>query len=464
MSGRRAFLLLVAGLMALNLAPLVAFRFFPSQDGPIHLEMALVLDQLRQGDVTFARYFELNPRLQPNLLVHLPLVPLAKLLTAGAAEKLLLALYVVAFPAALGYALTAVRREALHWLPLAFPLTYSYLLHLGFYNFCYGLALSLLALGYWLRRRDELRGRRAVWLAVWILATGLAHAVALGVLLLVLAVLTGWAIRRERAAAVQGSLPLPSLRRVVLRRLLPLAAGALPPVVLVASFFAGAAAEPAYRMGWVSLVKVLAMLHSLVSFSPWEIAVSLGIGALVAAAAIAALRARRRAGGGWRDSDGLLLAAAAVLLLYFLVPTGFAGGGFFSQRLQLYLLLLVVPCGWRASRRARAAGARSSPPARRSGSCWRRSTCAPTAASTRCSRSTCPWRRASRRARRFCRFPSSSPITGRALPGRPTRCGPSCTRRATWPPSAGSSISPATRRSAATSRSATATRSTRIAS
>ena len=353
--GERRVLLVVCGaLLATNLARLLFFRFFPTDDGPIHLEIARVLDALWRGeDGAIARYFRLNPSPQPNWLVYLALVPLSRLFGPLAAEKLLLAGYVVLLPAAFAYALGALRREGRAWLVLAFPLTFNYLVHLGFYNFSYSLALFLLGLGWWLRRPGGVRGRATFALAGLLLATGVAHAVSLGALLVTLGVLAVWSVVHERSGgggrALPGGAPtradawLPAL----FARLLPLALAALPPLALSAVLFTGpTAGEPAYRMSFSSLVKVLAMLHSLVSYDRREIALSLLLAALLAGAAAVAVRQRvreMRLGGlrlAW--SDGLLAAAGALLVLYFAVPTGFAGGGFFSQRLQLQMLLLVV--------------------------------------------------------------------------------------------------------------------------
>lgn len=352
---RRALALVCVALLAVNLARLLLFRFFPTDDGPIHLEIARVLDALWRGEEgAIVRYFRLNPSPQPNWLVYLALVPLSRLFGPLAAEKALLAGYVVLLPAAFAYALGALRSEGRHWLVLAFPLTFNYLVHLGFYNFSYSLALFLLGVGWWLRRRDGVGRGATLALAGLLLVTGLAHAVSLGALLVTLGALAVWPLVSERLAgpreAASGTAPAApreGWRHALSARLLPLGLAALPPLTLSAVLFTGpTAGEPPYRMSVASLVKVLAMLHSLVSYDRREIALSLLLAVLLAGAGAAAVRRRLReaAAGGppLRGSDGLLLAAGALLVLYFAVPTGFAGGGFFSQRLQLHMLLLAI--------------------------------------------------------------------------------------------------------------------------
>lgn len=362
--GSRGWLVALALLLlALNLARLLAFRFFPSEDGPIHLEIAMAIGELwRDGEPGIARYFRLNPSPQPNWLVYLALTPLSRVLGPLPAERLLLAGYALLLPAAQWYALGALRRAGRYWVLLAFPLTFNYLAHLGFYNFSYSLALFLLTLGWWLRRREALRGLAWWGLAGLLLATGVAHAVSLGAVLVVLGALAVWSEalprwRREGDAAdgaggtagresAGGDPPQRGWIAALWRRLWPLGLASLPPVALTLVLFTGpTAGEPAYRMSLASLVKTLGMLHSLVSYDRREIALSLALGAVLAVAGLAAIRGRWRGRGraarvAW--SDGLLVAAAALLVLYFAIPTGFAGGGFFSQRLQLHMLLLAI--------------------------------------------------------------------------------------------------------------------------
>src|SRR4051794_6921946 len=72
--GERALFVL---LLALSLAGIWAFRYFPSQDGPIPLEIAGILRRLAAGGpAAFGRFFEVNREPEPNWLIYLPLAAL----------------------------------------------------------------------------------------------------------------------------------------------------------------------------------------------------------------------------------------------------------------------------------------------------------------------------------------------------------------------------------------------------
>ena len=87
------------------------------------------------------------------------------MLGADAAEKALVAAYVVLLPLALRYALRGVDPRA-DWLAVvAVPFTPHYLFTYGFYNLCLGLGLGLLVVGLALRQRDGWTPRTTALLA-----------------------------------------------------------------------------------------------------------------------------------------------------------------------------------------------------------------------------------------------------------------------------------------------------------
>ena len=337
---RRLFALLVG----LNLLAIWSVRFFPSQDGPIHLEIAAVLRDLLSGTPSIlGRYFELNPHwAQPNWLVYPPLIALSALVSAPIAEKLLLSGYVILFPLALRYALGQVRSEGTYLAFFGFPLVLGYLLHMGFYNFSFGLVAYLATVGYWFGHRRRLTVRSTAAFAGLLLLAFFCHLLAWAMVGVTAAAVLAWEFFVAPPAGENRSGSRRTGRRqVFLLRALPTLIAALPEIVLAAQFLRQEEGEPLQRLPLVALVKQLALGHSLVSFSRWELIFSVALMAALAAAvaAVGWWRWRRR-----QDSpaDGLLVAAAVVLALYFALPVGFLGGGYLNQRLQLFLLLLVI--------------------------------------------------------------------------------------------------------------------------
>src|SRR6185436_12721844 len=96
----------------LQLAPVWALRYFPTQDGPSHLENANILLLLQRGDPPiFREYFSINTAPTPNWLGHAVLAGLILIAGPMIAEKLMLTLYIVALPLAVRYAFRVVRPD-----------------------------------------------------------------------------------------------------------------------------------------------------------------------------------------------------------------------------------------------------------------------------------------------------------------------------------------------------------------
>lgn len=88
-------------LVCLYIAPLWAFRYVPTADGPSHLANAAIIKDYRDpGATTLREYYVISGRPSPNLMYHLSLVGLMYVFPPLIAEKVLLSLYVVLFAAA----------------------------------------------------------------------------------------------------------------------------------------------------------------------------------------------------------------------------------------------------------------------------------------------------------------------------------------------------------------------------
>jgi hypothetical protein len=323
-----AVLLLV---LAVQMAAVWTVRFVPTQDGPVHQEIAAQLVDLRTGSGgVVARYYERNPRPEPNWLVYPLLEALARDTGWAAAEKLILSLYLVGLPLAMAYALMAIRRDAAFLAILALPLGPNYLFHMGFLNFCLSVPLGLLALGYGLRLRTVDRPLRYGVLSMLLLITSLAHAVSACAVAVILCAAGAWrgaAAGRRWVGAARGVAG-------------PLAA-TIPTLVLIASFLSG---PSRHAMSWQSpgdLLRRLVCLHVIVSFDRRELGPAIAFAVLLGCLVAIRFALWRQRPVGGRGDD--LLAAMAVLAgLYFTLPASLAGGGYLNPRLELWLVLAVL--------------------------------------------------------------------------------------------------------------------------
>lgn len=352
--GARAEPVIFAALAALHLVPIWAVEYFPTQDGPAHLENAMLL--LRRAHVPIlADYYELNTRILSNWLGHGALAALLAFLPPLLAEKVLFSGYVLGLPVAFRYALPErARRRGFGVAILPFVLGFGF--HMGFTSFSWSLVFLFLALGRWDRARGRLRARRAAGFSALALLVALGHAVAFTVLAVVLgsvlvarlgAVMARSRTRARRAAAMHAHL------RIAAATLVALAPGT---AVLAAVAVAG---TDGHGMRWLPFqerLRGLAVLRSLLTLDARDLWISTALAAVMALGVGAAVAARRRAssqGSGW------LAAAGAAGLLAVVAPNELGAGWAITPRLQMFPF--VLGAAWAGAQHAAPLASRALP-------------------------------------------------------------------------------------------------------
>ncbi len=258
------------------------------------------------------------------LLVFPPLVTL----------KLLLSALVLLLLAGAWYLAGAAGRERRWFAFLAFPLVYSALFHLGFYNFCFSVAFCLIAVGYWWRRRRDPDLGFALRINAILLLCYFSHLVSTVMALFAIAVL--W---------------LATLKRNGLRRHLRHVAVLAPQLLLPLWFLWAERGQPAplasaapFDFKW----RYLLGLRAAVGFSPqtaiggWLSAGFLVLG-LASLAAELAVRVRHRPRRWLEETDAFLLVSLLAAAIYFVSPESLSGGSYLPQRLSLYPPLFLIP-------------------------------------------------------------------------------------------------------------------------
>ena len=342
-------------LVLVHLFPLWYFDYFPSQDGPAHLNNAsIILGYDEPGNDHLRQYFLISPHPEPNWSGHLLLAGMMRFVSPLTAEKILLGVYVLLFPLLVRYALACIRPDVGFLAVLVFPFIYGYPLHLGLYNFSLGLALFFLPLGYLLKHGDRINVPRTLALALMLVVLYFSHFVALLAAGLAIGVITVWRLaagwleaRREGGSASPWGL----FRRMALG---PLAALLLPSL-LVLFFLERQGARHVAGNSIRQLALSAAGLLSLVSFHPREQICTWALSALFFLVTILlfAVRLRRRELG---RREALLAAAAAFGLVYLLAPSKMSGGAVINERLMLFPFLMLIlwfgTAAWRGAARA----------------------------------------------------------------------------------------------------------------
>lgn len=332
---RRLELLLLGAVIAAQLLPLVLLRYLPTQDGPSHQALAYAMRVIdRPEGAPLREYLVLNDEALPNWFVFFLQAKVLAFLSVQAAEKVLVAVYVVLLPLGLRYALRAIEPSAGFLAALGLPFTFNFLFGMGFLNFCFSLAAFFFAFGYYVRRAERFSWKHAVALALLAAWVYFCHPVTLVMLFLAVGTFGCWQVWLQlRRASFH---PKEWWRAVSERLVLPLTSF-VPVLLLLATFVGRRLDRPNARLDFTVKLKHLLGLYSLVSFDRRTLAISLGLAALFGLLVLLVVWRRHR-NGSLKPSpaDGLLAIAAVFTIVYFAAPSTLAGGGFLNHRLALF--------------------------------------------------------------------------------------------------------------------------------
>jgi hypothetical protein len=331
--------MLFVTLLAASVVPIWWFHYFPSQDGPAHLENTVILREYADPDRALLReFYAINTRPEPNWLGHLILGGLMTFVPILAAEKILLTGYLLLLPLSLRSAIKALRSDADFLALLVFPFVPNLFFHMGFHNFCYSLPLFFFVVGYWLKHLGAFTWRRIIGLMVLGLVLYFGHLVSLVAAWIAIGVHALWlAWLDARKVRGQGESGLLRFSRSLWPKIQPPIIAFLPSLLLALWFLSrqGWAARQSGEVLGDSTWSILVKLESLVSFSIYEGIVSVALSVFFVGLTLYVLAVRLKSLKA-APGDGLLFAALAFIALYFLTPSALAGGLFVNYRLTLY--------------------------------------------------------------------------------------------------------------------------------
>ena len=317
-----------------------AFPHFPSQDGPVHLQIAQTLTDYDNPDYpVMAQYYERHWSFQRNPFTSLVLVALGKVMPMLAAEKVYLTLIVVLFPLTLYYALSGITRNAIFLAFAAFPLTYSFTLMMGFYAFSFAISLFLLTVGLWLRLRDRWTITRVCLFGGALIVTYFVHIFAAFNVIFFVGLATIWEIS-SRFLNDPGGRSLRSLWRILLARGIPPLIAVSPILIIVLAFMAtsekmsGSAFSTPIRLLWFML------MSPALTFDWQDTTVSVATNTVFLGYIVFAAVQR------WKNETPFNSQFWFVFLSYFclmlFVPTPAPGSAYILERLMIYVFVVLL--------------------------------------------------------------------------------------------------------------------------
>ncbi len=333
-------------LLLLLFIPVLSNKYFPSEDGPVHVDNAQAyLNYDNPATPVFKEYYVKNSNPEPNTFIYLMLSSFQKVLSPAASEKVLIILYIVLMFFSFGYLLKSVGSENRFLIFIFFPFIMNYMIHLGFYNFCYSLALYFFTLGYWIRHYKELRWSHVIILSLLPVVIFFFHPVSLIMYFIASGTMAaGMAVQgimaRHDSTQSKRSQALAGLY-YSLRYVITL----LPAIVLFLFFLKRQGVSVPYYPDLMQIkgrIPDLVTLASLYSFTAWELVLSTILSILIAILVIVKLSGRIRNKGKYDATDLLFVVASIYVIIYFLSPDAFAGGSLLIIRLLLFPFFILI--------------------------------------------------------------------------------------------------------------------------
>jgi hypothetical protein len=172
--------------VTLMLLPIWVFPFLGLGDYGRHLATSFILKKLLLGDPFYASYFDLNPVIQPYILVQILLAALSFVFGIEVAGRLILTLFIVLLPFSTYVYEKSVGGRPIGWWPLSLCLIYTWHFNMGFLPYLIGLVLALLSIGYFYLHTPIDSFKEAAISGLLLLLCFLSHIIAFGVAGLVL--------------------------------------------------------------------------------------------------------------------------------------------------------------------------------------------------------------------------------------------------------------------------------------
>lgn len=138
-------------ILLINIGYLWYTRFYPTMDGPAHLYNANLLRHILLGNDFIKETYQINSFPVPNWTSHFLLAFFRLLLPGWISEKLLLMIYVAGMALSFRYLVRAINPKNISLSVFIFPFIYSFLFHIGFYNYTISFIFLFLTLGCWIK-------------------------------------------------------------------------------------------------------------------------------------------------------------------------------------------------------------------------------------------------------------------------------------------------------------------------
>jgi len=328
----------------INLTLLSVTKFYPSMDGAAHLYNVNIIKQLIWGNELFAKFYEINSLPIPNWTSHFILSFFHFFLPAWLAEKALLILYVLGMALSFRFLVKTISPQNISLSILIFPFIYSFLFHLGFYNFSISFILYFTSLAYWLNSFQNNSYRHYIYMFLLINIAYFTNVLMFGFLGLTI----GFYILYFSYAEYLKHKDFRLTISFALKKMLPLLSISLPGLIFAFVFYRNISFFPTDQIySTEELVKWINDVRALIvyAYSGEEILTEQFFHIILVLLTLSFVFKNKAKNESlyikFRKADVIALPLLIAVVLYFVTPNG-SSAGMMSDRYCLIIFVLLV--------------------------------------------------------------------------------------------------------------------------
>lgn len=321
-------------LIFIHLIPVLSVEFFVTLDGPAHTYHSFLLQRILTGHPPASEYMALNPVPVPYWTAQFILGVSDNFFSGNVSEKILIGIYSITFPLSFRKFISALSPQSVWVSYLVFPFIYSFLLYIGFYNFCIGLPVLFLTLSVFISG-IEIKRNKIFLLMFLITLLYFSHLFVLCVFFLFAAVFSfvSFFTSEEMPVRVNSFFRKAKISLLV----------SLPALLLLAYFILVNPGKQFFNspLDFSELLRWLATAAPVITLkyegeAPFAIAIAVTTAALIAGMFYSGFKKKYN-----RNGNLLIIFSLLLLALYFLLPNHLSTGGFVSMRLLFFFYLFL---------------------------------------------------------------------------------------------------------------------------
>jgi len=334
-------------LVIVVLMPILLNKYFPSEDGAMHVHSSLAYANYNNPDTPiYKEYYKQNSNPEPNVLVYFAISLLSLILNPMLIEKILIILYIILMFLSFKYLLTRISKGNGFILFLFFPFILNYPIHLGFYNFSFSVIVFFTTLGYWIDHYKSLRWKDVVILTFLTSLIFFFHPVSLIMFYIASGAMVLWNILSSFKIFRDIFNSAENGKRIPFNNLIKYFISIIPTIVLFLLFLnrQGGSGIHLNLNLWSLKNRILELitLSSLYSFKDYELVLSTILALVIIILVAKKLISRIKNPVANNSSDVFLIISIVYVFTYLLAPDALAGGMMLICRLLLFPFFIIL--------------------------------------------------------------------------------------------------------------------------